>query len=412
MKARSQMVTAGFASVSMACGIQAATFSSDIVFLRAHTEIIVLGTEPGGPRVAVAPLWQGRVMTSTGGGASDMSYGWLNREVIARGIVPEEQRDGLEKHIHVFGGEDRFWIGPEGGQYAYYFSPKTEFEFENWFVPSFIDTEPWSVVALDTSRVRLEHAVTLPNWSGHTFDMKIVRDVVLIAGDQLPVDFRGSPSEGISLVAYESRNRLVNAGNKPWTRESGLPSIWILGMFNPGPRTVVVIPYRDDSSGTLGEIANDDYFGPVAANRLRVDEGHGVIFFAGDGASRGKIGVNQLRSEGIAASWDPDIGVLTVVRFNQPDETAPYVNSAWAFQDDPYSGDVINSYNDGPIDGQQLGPFYELESSSPALALEPGQSYLHTHQTIHYEGNRDRLDTLATRLLGVGLDVIESALTN
>ena len=30
--------------------------------------------------MAVVPAWQGRVMTSTAGGASDSSYGWLNRE--------------------------------------------------------------------------------------------------------------------------------------------------------------------------------------------------------------------------------------------------------------------------------------------------------------------------------------------
>jgi hypothetical protein len=36
-------------------------------------------------------------------------FGWINRKLIAsRKIQP---------HINVFGGEDRFWIGPEGGQF-------------------------------------------------------------------------------------------------------------------------------------------------------------------------------------------------------------------------------------------------------------------------------------------------------
>jgi hypothetical protein len=396
----------------MACGLQAATFSSDAGFLQAHTEVVVLGTEPGGPRVAVAPAWQGRVMTSTSGGAGNSSYGWINREVIARGIVPEEEREGLERHIHVFGGEDRFWIGPEGGQFAYYFEPDSAFEFENWFVPPFIDTEPWTVTQQTETSIRLEHVVTLPNWSGHPFSMKVVRDVVLVSPDELPSNLQVPAEDGVSLVAYESNNRLENLGDVAWTRDTGLPSIWILGMFNHGARTVVVVPYRPGSRDEAGKIVNDDYFGAVAADRLKVDETHRVIYFSGDGASRGKIGVNQARSRGVAGSWDPDRGVLTVIRFNQPDEPSPYVNSSWALQDDPFSGDVINSYNDGPIDGDQLGPFYELESSSPGLALEPGQSWLHTHQTIHYEGDRVQLDALATRILGVGLAAIESALTD
>jgi hypothetical protein len=27
-----------------------------------------------------------------------------------------------------------------------------------------------------------------------------------------------------------------------------------------------------------------------------------------------------------------------------------YVNSKWGQQDDPYKGDVVNSYNDGPVE--------------------------------------------------------------
>ena len=50
----------------------------------------------------------------------------------------------------------------------------------------------------------------------------------------------------------------------------------------------------------------------------------------------------------------------------------------------PYSGDALNSYNDGPLeDGSQMGPFYELETSSPAAALKPGESITHSQITIH-----------------------------
>ena len=48
----------------------------------------------------------------------------------------------------------------------------------------------------------------------------------------------------------------------------------------------------------------------------------------------------------------------------------------WEMQREPFKGDVINSYNDGPpAPGKPpLGPFYELETSSPALSLRPTSS--------------------------------------
>jgi len=63
-----------------------------------------------GAQVAVLPDMQGRVMTSTLAGSDGLCMGWINRELIASG-------DTLV-HINAYGGEDRFWIGSEGGQFA------------------------------------------------------------------------------------------------------------------------------------------------------------------------------------------------------------------------------------------------------------------------------------------------------
>ena len=59
-------------------------------------------------------------MTSTASGLLGPSFGWLNREVIAA--------RKKQPHMTVFGGEDRFWLGPEGGQYALYFPPGAPFD--------------------------------------------------------------------------------------------------------------------------------------------------------------------------------------------------------------------------------------------------------------------------------------------
>ena len=83
----------------------------------------------------------------------------------------------------------------------------------------------------------------------------------------------------------------------------------------------------------------------------------------------------------------------------------------WEFQDKPYEGDVINSYNDGsPEPGAApLGPFYELETSSPAAALKSGETMKHVQRTFHIRGSETELDPLAKRLLGASLDEIKSA---
>ena len=83
----------------------------------------------------------------------------------------------------------------------------------------------------------------------------------------------------------------------------------------------------------------------------------------------------------------------------------------WELQDEPYAGDVINSYNDGsPEPGKPpLGPFYELETSSPAAALKPEETMKHVQRTYHIQGSEEQLNPLARRLLGAPLDVIKAA---
>ena len=45
--------------------------------------------------------------------------------------------------MNVFGGEDRFWLGPEGGQYALYFKPDDPFDLDHWQVPDAFDWDTW-----------------------------------------------------------------------------------------------------------------------------------------------------------------------------------------------------------------------------------------------------------------------------
>lgn len=381
--------------------VSAASFGEDVAFLKQHTEVVLLRDKSSAAQVAVSPAWQGRVMTSTAGGEADASHGWINRELIAAGK--------LQQHINVFGGEDRFWLGPEGGQFSIFFAPGAKFELSDWFTPAAMDTMPYRVVKQSDDKVSFAAAFTLTNYSRTRFDVKVNREVRLLSTKSAWKKLGVKPAPDVAVCAYESDNRIVNAGKQPWKKETGLLSIWILGMFNPAPATTIVVPIKSGPDAKLGAKVTSDYFGSVPPERLVVKED--VIYFSGDGQFRSKIGVNPKRSKGVLGSYDATGKVLTIVQFTQPEGVTDYVNSLWKLQDNPFGGDAANSYNDGPPSpgAKPLGPFYELESSSPAAALAPGKSLQHIHRTIHLSGSEASLDAVARATLGVSLAEINTA---
>lgn len=377
---------------------QERTFGGDVAFLKAHRDTIVLASADGQSKVAVVPSICGRVFTSTTGGDAGPSYGFLDDAVIAsKTILPK---------INGYGGEDRFWLGPEGGQFAIFFEPGDTFTLDDWQTPAAIDTEPYRVVSQDARSVVMTHKATFKNMSGFTFQTRIDRTVRLVEGAQACAALNVSPGNA-ACVAFETDNVLTNTGTAAWTKDTGMLSIWTLGMFKPSAKTVAVIPYVAGEPASHGAVVKDDYFGKVPADRLAVNER--AIFFKADGLSRTKIGTNPMRSMPVCGSWDPTRNVLTVVQYSLPTGVTTYVNSAWELQKEPFAGDVINSYNDG---GTPSGAatFYELETSSPALGLRPGESGRHVSRTLHFSGPREDLDRICRAVLKVSLQEIETAL--
>ncbi|RPI57195.1 MAG: hypothetical protein EHM55_02780 [Acidobacteria bacterium] len=379
-------------------------FESDLAFLRQNTELIVLA-EPGGTaQVVVAPEYQGRVMTSTTGGRDAPSFGWIGRATIAA--------RAKQPHINVFGGEDRFWLGPEGGQYSLYFKKGDPFDLDHWQVPEAFDWGKWDAESQTPTSVRFRKRMSLVNYSGTPFDIEVERTVRLLPTAEFEKHFGVAPAPAVRMVAFESANTVRNAGGVAWSPASGLVSVWILGMFTPSPETTIAIPFEPGPEATLGAIVNDTYFGKVPDDRLRVKEP--VIFFRGDGQYRSKIGLSPARARSVAGSYDRQRQVLTLVQYTRPANATRYVNSMWEIQREPYKGDVVNSYNDGPPEPGKppLGPFYELETSSPALSLAPGETFTHLHRTVHLLGREPELDAIARATLGVGLADMAGAFNN
>ena len=110
----------------------------------------------------------------------------------------------------------------------------------------------------------------------------------------------------------------------------------------------------------------------------------------------------------VVGSFDFKKNVLTIL-IPEVHKNAMYVNSKWELQKAPYKGDVINSYNDGPLqDGSQMGPFYEIESSSPAKELKHGETEEYHQTTLHLQGDYLSLKELAKQLLHVDLDEVKN----
>jgi hypothetical protein len=212
----------------------------------------------------------------------------------------------------------------------------------------------------------------------------------------------------LKCVAYKSQNKLINEGENAWKKETGQLSVWMLGMFNPSPAIIIAIPVKTGEENMIGPKVNDSYFGKIASDRLKVSGDN--IFFRADGKSRGKIGIPPTRAKGVMGSYDSENKILTLLICRLPEGKKDYVNSAWQIQEHPYSGDALNSYNDGPLeDGSQMGPFYELETSSPAADLKPGESLSHVQYTLHLTGDAQDLDNVSQKVLGISLEEFSKA---
>lgn len=366
-------------------------FGNDRQFLRHyHPDLIEL--QAGKARALICPAYQGRVMTSTADGRA--SYGWINYDLIrSRKILP---------HMNAFGGEDRFWLGPEGGQYALFFKKGEPFDSDHWQTPAAIDSEPFRLANQTDTSATFTRTIDLTNYAGTRFTIGVER-IVSLVGQAEVKRLLGVDTDSLQVVGIRSANCLTNKGIHPWTAEKGLPSIWILSMLNASPKTTIIVPFRAGG----GPPIQDSYFGKVPAERLQI--GQKSALFKADAQYRSKIGVSPARAATWIGSYDRTSKTLTLVTYSFNPVNRQYVNSAWAIQKEPYAGDVVNAYNDGPMKpGQpQMGKFYELESSSPAAALAPKARLWHQHTTIHVQGNPETLKAIARRLLQTELDAVQ-----
>ncbi|MDR0574437.1 MAG: hypothetical protein LBG96_10490 [Tannerella sp.] len=375
------------------------SFGYDLNYLSEKDEgLIVLKSDDEKAQVILSAKYQGKVFTSTANGPEGNSHGFVNYNFFDAGIVDE--------HMNCFGGEDRLWLGPEGGRYSIYFEPGKEQAYENWRTPKAIDIEEWKVSRATAKEAVFVKEIEQMNYLGSLLNIAIERKVSLLSNSDIAGKLQIEIPEGVNGVAYETANTIANGNDFEWTPETGTVCIWMLDMFNPSEEAVTVIPYHTGDEMELGKVATSDYFGEIPADRL-IDD-NGILYFKTDGKSRGKLGMNVKRTKSVAGNYDPLAKRLTIVTFGT-DPGAAYLNQEWNPARDPLVGDALNAYNDGPLeDGSMMGPFLELESCSPAAFLKPGESLSHRHNVFHFTGEEASLSPVAEKLLGVTLEKIRT----
>ncbi|HEY8782346.1 MAG TPA: DUF6786 family protein [Mucilaginibacter sp.] len=372
------------------------TFGYDLDFLKQKDSIIVLNSKDGGGQVIISPKYQAKVFTSTADGVNGKSFGWINYKTFAQ--------KSLDPRMNAYGGEDRLWLGPEGGKFALFFKPGTKMVFDYWHTPVAFDFESWKLTSSTDKKASLSKSTRVLNYAGMVFVLNIVRDIEILEPADIKNMLGVNFDDKVKSVAFRTTNTIINTGAFAWDKQTGAPCLWNLDMFSPSAKTIIILPYNQN---TTGKVATTDYFGQISPDRVKYN--NGILSFKADGKSRGKLGMPPNRAKTMAGSYDAQNNVLTIAQFDM-DPKATYLNQEWRTDKDPFTGDAVNAYNDGPLaNGTQMGPFYEIESVSPAAFLKPNEALTHKHSVFHFTGDKSELNQIALKTLGISLQDIQAA---
>ena len=374
------------------------SFGYDLNFLQQHDSVIVLKSNNDNAQIIISPKYQAKVFTSTANGNDGFSFGWVNYKAFTGPV---------DAHMNAFGGENRLWLGPEGGRFSLFFQPGDSMVFDHWKTPAAFDNEVWKVTAQTNNSVTMQKDMQLLNYHNTQLQLSVTRAIDILSNDDINKSTGLTLDTSVKVVGYQTINTLTNTGKDEWTEATGMPCIWILDMMKNTPATVIVVPYKNAKGANFEDVATTNYFGEIPADRLKHDDNK--LLFKADGKSRGKLGIKPKYAKPVLGSYDPQNKVLTIAMF-EPDANAKYLNQEWNTLKPSFSGDAVNAYNDGPLaDGSQMGPFYEIESVSPAAFLKPNQSIVHKQSVYHFTGDEKALDAISQKLLGVTLNEVETA---
>jgi len=342
-------------------------------------------------KVIVSPSLVGRVLGSTVGGKQGNILGWINQEAIEKGPV--------DPVFNNFGGEERFWFAPEGGQFGLNMGKHIS-SWQHYNVQHAFTRQPFKVVAANKKSINMQSKMKLTNAAGTQFVMDVDRTVHILEACPYTLGL----GDKTDFVGFETVNVTTNAAKTPVLPQKGALGMFCLTQFLAHPHLVIIVPFRPGSVNKLGPAVRKEYFkdfclnGKLPSHRYHIDKNFALM--KADGKVRGKFGVGRTRAVPRLASINLKTNELIIVDCDFYPELQ-YAGSYWHKMKDPYDGDVVSVSYEGPMENGQPGKAYELETLSPALFLRPGQSFSHRNRIFHIFASAKTLDSICQKYLGV-----------
>lgn len=363
----------------------------------AGKEIYVLTGRNRQRKVLVCPQLAGRVLGTSFSGESGTFGGYINHRAFTEGM-----KDAWDN----WGGEERYWLCPEGGQYGLMFRDKRE-SFSHYHVQDGINNQPYEVTEASPhgSFLRMRSRMRLQNKQGTNFDVEVARHISPL--DNCP--YANGCGSSVDVVGFQSESTLSNIGQIPFSRDTGALAHWHIGQFPVGKHTIAAIPYRASSSEDPP--IREDYFKDFCLGgfmpRHHYSKLNNCVLLKADGRVRTKLGQNSSRAAGLLGSYNLETGEVVLMDYDFYPKLE-YVASYWYHQPRPYHGDVISLSVEGPNEpGGPAGRCYELEAMSPALWLDPGESFTWRTRTMHLRGAKQTVAPIFERFLGPNLAQLE-----
>lgn len=383
----------GFALLLFGCEqiSERPTFATDLDFLSQKIDPIIL-KDTEARQIIVSAEFQGKIMTSTSKGLEGASYGWFNKGIISS--------DTVFSNRSKVGSAGRIWFGPDQGPNTIFYKINKRTKAIEHGAPKDLDTLPFKVFKQTKTSVVLGNKLHLQNLKDFHFYIDVKRHIDILSKEYIKNNLKVSLDDNVDFVGFKSETSMRNIGDKDWSKNTGLLSLWDLGCFYPTPNTTVIIPLKgENKKATI-------YFTSIDSTRIKIKDN--TLFYKADANYLNKIGTLPEYTLPYFGSYSPELNLLTIIKFSFQGDS-DYVNAHPENIIEQYRGDVINIFNDGKLgDIGPFGPFYELETSSSAKSLRVGESISHTHETYHFEGSKDALSVISETVLGVNLRGVEN----
>lgn len=365
-------------------------FSDDVKILEVFEDLVVL--KNGGSMVAVSPSAHGQIFSISADGYEGKSLSYFNRNLIESTEAPYP--------LSNLGGANRLMLGPQFGKYSVFFEPGAEQIASNIKISPALDKADFKVISQTPTQIICAGEMQIRNANAYVFDTYMERTIKVLSAEEVSQTLDITLPVAIDYVCYSTSTRFSNIGAEQWSRENGLLSIWDLSCMLPADDNVVLIPLA------AGDAEITNYFSHIDVARLRVKDG--FAFYKADAKYMNKIGTFPEFSTPIFGAYSPSLKQLVITKYTL-DKDGVYVNSE-ENNPHPYRGDVINVFN-GEVNAEKgrNWNFYEMETSSPALELMPGEEIQHKHTVFVFVGEEKDLDSIAEKTLGLSLKEINQA---